>query len=351
MRTQRRQFERARPAVLWTLLGFAAIQFALNAAVVSQHPEVQDSEYVERLTTLRERMAEGPNRPLCLLIGSSRMVDNFAPEKLPPLPAVNGEAPLVFNFAHLGAGPGMNLLVLRRLLREGIRPQWLVIEIMPPQLGDEKQSILYSTANIRDLSITRRLHHPFQVYGDFVRRDLAPCYKYRRLFASRVPGWVPDAELEEDRFRLNPLGGWAKLSPPDPAQARLKTDKARTDYRPALQQLTVTDLSDRAMRELLRLCRHRGIAVVLILSPEGSEFRSWYSPEGLQRVEEYCRNLSRESGVPLVDTRRWLADDEFIDSHHVNVVGAEHFTLRLNQEVLTPLVQGRLATPLSVATK
>jgi len=351
MTTRRHRFKRARPAALWTFFGFVAIQLALNAAVVWQHPEVQDPEYAERLATLRERIAESPNRPLCLFVGSSRLGYGFAPEKLPPLPSQAGESPLAFNFTHLAADPVMNLVVLRRLLRDGIRPKWIVLEVLLPRLGDEKQTVLYATANIHDLSVTRKYQHPLKVYGDFVRRDLAPCYKYRRLFASQIPGWVSDTEREEDQFPVNALGGWPKLLQYDPERSRRGTDLARSDFGPPLQQMKVTDQADRALRESLRICRRRGIAVVLILTPEGSEFRSWYPPEVLQRVEEYCQNLSKEAGVPLVDARQWLADDEFIDSHHVNVVGAEHFTQLLNREILTPLVEGRLAVPTSVAAK
>src|SRR4051812_40711862 len=120
-------------------VAFVAVQFVLNVVVDGWHPGLYDSEYAVRLRTLRARVAEAPGRPLLLLVGSSRTEMNFLPEVLPPLHTASGETPLVFNFSHLGAGPVMNLLEVRRLLRDGVRPGWLVLEAMPPQLGDSRQ--------------------------------------------------------------------------------------------------------------------------------------------------------------------------------------------------------------------
>jgi hypothetical protein len=222
---------------------------------------------------------------------------------------------------------------------------------MPPQLGDDRQYIVFQTATVHDLAVTRQHHHPLRVYGEFVRRNLAPCYKYRRVFASRVPGWVPDDELAQDRFPLHSLGGARNLGPTDPEHTRAGTELARADYYPPLQRLEITDFSDRAIRAVLELCRHRGITVVLFLSPEGTAFRSWYPPTMLARIEEYCRDLSREFGAPLIDARDWLADDDFTDSHHVNAAGAARFTRRLNRDVLRPLVEERLSDPTTVAAR
>jgi hypothetical protein len=343
MSYHRRRITGARTALAWGVFGFCCVQLALDVGVVARHPELQDPEYGARLALLRERLAESPDRPLLLLLGSSRTVGSFVPEKLPPLRAASGEPPLVFNFSHLGAGPGMNLLEMRRLLRNGIRPSWLVLEIMPPQLGDEGQSILLSTAGARDLPITRRYRHPFKVYGNFVRTQLVPCHRYRRFLAYHaVPDWIPDAEWEQDQVHLAPLGGEGSQPPaPDAAETRRRTDLARQGYFPPLRDLHVVDLSDRATRELLDLCRRRGIAVALVLTPEGSAFRSWYAPESRRRVDAYCDALSRDYGVPLIDAREWLEDGDFTDSHHVTPRGAEVFTLRLGREVLRPLAEGR----------
>ncbi len=343
MTSNRRRMKGARAALVCCLLGFAAIQLVLDVVVVARHPELQDAEFGARLALLRQRQAEEPGRPLLLFLGSSRTVGSFVPEKLPPLKDASQEQPLVFNFSHLGAGPGMNLLEMQRLLRRGIRPKWVVIEIMPPQLGDDAQTILLATATAPDLPTTRRYRNPLKVYSFFLRGQLVPCYKHRQFLAYHaVPAWVSDAEWHDGEVRLNPLGGDPRLPAPDPIAAQYGTAFARVGYYPPLQDLHVVDLSDRANRELLDLCARNGIEVALVLTPEGKEFQSWYSPDSRQRVDAYCAALVRDYPVPLIDARNWLPDNEFTDSHHVNRCGAEDFTLRLGREVLQPLVEGRL---------
>jgi Protein of unknown function (DUF1574) len=346
MSYHRRRNTKARLALFWAVLGFFGVQVALDVGVVARHPELDDPEFGRRLTMLRERMAEAPGRPLMLLLGSSRTEMNFQPELLPPLRTTSGEQPLVFNFSHLGAGPGMNLLELRRLLRNGIRPEWLVIEVMPSQLGDRSQSILVALAGARDLSMTRRYRNPWQVYGYFLRNQLVPCYKHRMFLAHQtLPGWVAPADWEKEQIHLGELGGdysWQAEIDPTPDRVRERTESARIGYSPTLQDLHLVDLSDRAMHEMLDLCRQTGIRVALLLSPEGRAFQSWYSPEARQMVDRYCGDLSRDYGLPLIDARNWLDDSAFLDSHHVTVRGAEAFTRRLGPEALQPFVEGKL---------
>jgi hypothetical protein len=344
--SRRRRNANPRAVLLWAVLGFIGVQVALDVGVVARHTEMDDPEYGRRLAILRERIAEEPGRPLLLMLGSSRTEVNFRPERLPTLQTASGEQALPFNFSHLGAGPGMNLVELRRLLRDGIRPAWLVVEVMPPWLGDDRQSALIRTTNVNDLSVTRRYRDPLQVYGYFLRGQLVPCYKHRQFLAHQaIPGWVPPAEWEKNLDPpLGPLGGDYSLKAVyDPEECRCRTESARATFLPVLQDLHVVDLSDRALHELLDLCRRRHISVALLLTPEGKAFQSWYSPQSRDRVDCYCAALAREYGVPLVDARDWLDDADFFDSHHTTAPGAEAFTQKLGREVLQPLVEGNLA--------
>ena len=43
----------------------------------------------------------------------------------------------VFNFGVIGAGPITELLSLRKMLREGIVPDFLLIEVLPPFLAGQ----------------------------------------------------------------------------------------------------------------------------------------------------------------------------------------------------------------------
>ena len=101
-------------------------------------------------------------------------------------------------------------------------------------------------------------------------------------------------------------------------------------------------MQDRALRDLLALCRQENIPAVLYLMPEGRLFQSWYVPATRARIDSYLAQLSQECRVPIVDARNWIGDDYFLDSHHLDRRGATQFTRRFGEEVIPPLLQGRL---------
>ena len=47
--------------------------------------------------------------------------------------------------------------------------------------------------------------------------------------------------------------------------------------------------------------------------------------------------------MPVIDARRWVADDGFADAHHLLPGGAADFTNRFGREVLQPLLEGGAA--------
>jgi hypothetical protein len=145
---------------------------------------------------------------------------------------------------------------------------------------------------------------------------------------------------------LGPLGGdyvWQAVSNPDAKTVQDRTLVARSGYVPPLQEdFKIADLSDGTMRELLDLCRQEGIPTVLLLSPEGPTFQSWYCAKTRQLIDEYSTTLSREYALPLVDARNWLEEVDFVDSHHATLQGAQRFTQRLGTDLLAPLVAGKV---------
>ena len=121
-------FPRNRRILAWSILGFLGIQVLLNLFLEVFYPEIYDPEYRDRLSLLQQRLKEQPDEPLLLVVGSSRIVSDFRPEVLPPLQTSDGRQTLAINFSHLNAGPLVNLLEVERLLRRGIRPDWMVVE-------------------------------------------------------------------------------------------------------------------------------------------------------------------------------------------------------------------------------
>ena len=111
---QTRANGRAKLALLWGALAFLAGQGVLAYVITRSHPEIRDPEFGYRLLRLREQGASAPDRPLFLILGSSRTLSGICPPSLPPWPADAGTEPRVFNFSQLGSGPVRELLTLRQ---------------------------------------------------------------------------------------------------------------------------------------------------------------------------------------------------------------------------------------------
>jgi hypothetical protein len=119
---------------------------------------------------------------------------------------------------------------------------------------------------------------------------------------------------------------------------------ARAQYAERLRNYHVSPVPDRALREMLDLCRRENVPAALYLMPEGPSFAAMYTPEVRHRVDEYVARVAREHAVPVFDARDWLVEEEFADGHHMMRGGATRFSARFGRECLGPW----LAAPVSL---
>src|SRR5262249_33775514 len=126
--TRRFNAQRARASLAWGLASFVLLQAALLAFIDDRMPELRDPEYGCKIVALRERLAEGPDRPVTIvMLGSSRTMFGLKGDRLEdPVSAEAGRRAVVFNFGTTGAGPFKNLMNLSRLLADGVRPDLLL---------------------------------------------------------------------------------------------------------------------------------------------------------------------------------------------------------------------------------
>jgi hypothetical protein len=352
--TERRSgpLARARGALAWTLLFFAAGQAGLGALVTRVHPEVRDPEYGTLLGGMRTRLARSPGRPLVLVLGSSRPANAVRPSVLPDGP---GE-PLVFNFSLVASGPLRELQAWRRLRAAGIRPAWVLLEAWPPfltQRGDyyERPYILGQDLQWPDWPVVRHYLGSRPGAGKLLEGLLVPGFAHRAgLLARYAPSLTADRPEEgtwhDFRPRTPEDGGWMPTprkphEPLTPELFLLHTAINRVATLPVLGDFRVDPASDRALRELLGDCARDGVRVALVVYPEHSGWRACYPPPTRARVYAYLSGLAAEFEAAAVDTRCWLPDGDFADPMHVLPRAAGPFTERLGREVIKPLVEGR----------
>jgi hypothetical protein len=345
---QARANGRAKIALLWGVLAFLIGQGILAYIVSRSHPEIRDPEYGYRLLRLREQAAAAPDRPLFLILGSSRTLSGICPPALPAWPSDAGLEPRVFNFSQLGAGPVRELLTLRRLLAAGHRPDWLLVEVWPPfwpQQGYwlDEGHIMQQDLRPEDLSVVARyFSNRRDALAKLAAEAFLPITAHRSNLLARCAASLlsPDQRWREQRFAFWQDGApsgwrpWLEHGTADDFRARIAGVKEQT--KPCLDRFAISDTTDRALREILEECRRQHTKAALILMPEHSELRGWYTPAVHARINTYLSGLSDEYQAPVFDTRTWVADDAFHDLTHMAPPAAAPYSQRLGREMLLP---------------
>ena len=344
-------------ALGWAVAWFIVVQLALTLAMDYVDVELRDPFWGRKLTLLRQRLAQDPDRPLLLLLGTSRTAFGLKPE-FAQVPAMAGERPIVFNFGIAGAGPIQELLFLRRLLAEGIRPERILIEIHPCLLHEDA-----GFGELTGLTPTRLHWRDLPLLGDYVydrsalyRRwwhaRLTACWSHRLTIQMRLlPRWL-DPKCQFDQRLLNRFDGdgWAgtEVSAVTPELYEQLARNAVRVYDPAFFDFHITERPRRAIDEMLSLCQAEGIEAALFLMPEASLFRAGYSADARRQIDAYLTEVSRRHDVPLFDLTYACPDTSFADSHHMLPAGAERFSRRFARDVLTPLLTDGQVVPVSL---
>lgn len=346
---------RGKRAIFWCAFFFACSQLALGAYLYLRHPELRDPVFGNRIRDFQQRRAEQPNAPLVLILGSSRAMNGIAPAELPIHLAPDRPTPLVYNFALSGSGAVRMLMTFRRLLAVGVRPDYLLVETWPPMWcedGGYDENRIISQDDLRWIDVPllcRYLPGKREILTKTVKGSLVPIMSYRaRLLHAAARFLLPREQAWQIANELNnwhPFDGtgWLPvLSSPDTAEGlRREVERGRGVTVPLLNPLRIHTNTDRALRELLDLCRAWGIQAAVFLMPEHSECRRWYSPQARELVRSYLGELGRAYQVPVIDTRDWLSDEYFADFCHMARAGAAPFSHRFAREVLQPLLEGQ----------
>jgi hypothetical protein len=351
---------RARAILAWAVGFYLLGQLLFLFLREYTWPALGDAEYGRKLTSLRSRLDERPrDRPLVVLLGSSRVAMGVRPDCL--WTEHRGHEPaVVFNYGICGAGPVLELVCLKRLLQDGIRPDCVMVEVWPLLLSRhyyDHVAVLMLDRGIdryrwRDLSIVSQFHpDPKRWRRQWSGLQRLPWFSYRYNVLNECAASFVTKEMCNDGTYRG-LDGWGFLQIEGhlehPSEQRLQqlVTNARTFATTCLDPFEISPVLDRAQRELLKVARAEKIPVVLMMMPDPEGLREWYrnSPTGPE-AGRYVRRLAREYGAPMVDMRSWMPDDCFADADHLCLQGAASFTCRFEKDVLLPWLAGELREP------
>ncbi len=338
-------------ALLWGGCAVVAAQLGLALALDHGPAAWRDREYGLRLARLQARRDANPGRPLLLALGSSRVAVGFRPVALPVLRDAHGREVIAFNFGALGAGPAAELVWLRRLLRDGVRPDWLLVEFWPPywepdSRAEEGRVLQPERLSWADIRVLERLggRDGTALRRAWIQDRLFPWHTHRRPFLADIaPRWHLQDAADRDRERwLRPdATGWISyLDLWEPAGIRPPRAQVERDWQrfaAGLARAQFTGPPARAFEELLALCRREGIQPLVAVLPEGREFQALYPPGVRTAAAAYLRHLTADLSVPVVDARDWSLEADFPDGYHLFPTAAARFTGRLGREFLEPL--------------
>jgi hypothetical protein len=336
-----RSHRSARAAVLWFFAGTLAISCATLLATDVFAPIIRDPEYGWRAARLRDRVAEYPDRPLVLFVGSSRVGGAVAGAEWETLsePKSTRPTPFLFNMGRAGAGPLLQLMTLKRNYAAGIRPALVLLEYWPPMMSQTKDTsdfkrIAPDQVFAGDLPFVRDYAEDGGEFERAVWRSrLNPIWRMRLTFMQQLePEWLAWAKRMEILWVFLDRWGWLPGAdcPTENSTERIrKVSNWAETFRPQFRSFQITPRPDRALRESVALAREHGAAVGFVYLPESSEFRSWYPAKAEQMASEYLRSLSEELHVPVINARTWLDDGCFADGFHLSKIGGIDFSRKL----------------------
>ncbi len=342
----------ARVTLFWAVF-FLAVFHAGLLCFLEKRPALRDPLYHERLALLQQHLGAGrEEKPaLVVMLGTSRTGNAFCARQMQEKLSTDLERPVVaFNFGLAGTGPVMQQINLRRMLQQGIKPDLVLLEVLPfyfLDYGDkpiEYDQLDLTRVSSEEMDVFAKYGVPRDAYRrrwNEIRMNPWGEMKFHLLRRFR-PSFVPpnltlnwNANIDRWGWRSVDIETMpAEVYQPSLQRAFAEHGRFFPDFRfgaPAVQALIDT----------LEFCRVRDIPVMLVHLPEDSNFRAWYPPETRRLLEETFARIAREHGAQWIDAKSWVPDGHFFDGHHILKRGAMIFTERLAVECRSQLVGAR----------
>ena len=341
---KRQSFQaRARAGVVVGVGLFLISQITLGTWIEGWRPELRDPTFeikVRQLTQLQRPHQQPP--ATVVFLGSSMTANGFNAARIEQPLAASLDRPVVaYNLGINGNGPLAHLLHVQKLLRRGIRPDLVLIEVTPLMCDarEAELDIARFPANVlehSDLDTLERHADPPELRTDWWQAHLVPVYGHRVMILNQtVRAFVPFNERVE-LWKDTDSHGWRPRSAPAPDEHRQILQQVEAEFTERVARHAVGEVPMQALRELTDLLAKERIATVLVLMPEGPLMRSLIPDETTQPIVDEFAALASKYHFPLVKARDWFDEDQFRDSYHLTEHGASAFSDRLLRESIMP---------------
>ena len=230
---------------------------------VRAHARVEPQKWRQ----LHERLAEAPDRPLLLMLGSSRSDWAFQAGRLNGQSGPDGRPLLAYNLAVPTTGPLHEALYLNDLLAEGIRPRLLLIELVTTHLNQSQRGLLseehftmpewhsaHQIVFMRPYFSNKR-----RMLMGWLESRLAPWYSFRSAVHDHLLGY--HAQLNPYDQQAQPMDdwGWRMIykDPNTPAFRAMRWACTARMYGESLKHFRLGPGPVQAMRDVMARCRAR----------------------------------------------------------------------------------------------
>lgn len=260
---------------------------------------------------------------------------------------------IAFNFACPGSGPISYQLQLKRLLERGIKPDHVIVEVFVAMLHQKNGKLIeqdfLTPSRIRPREVSFVCQYGIDEAAIYAARDEIesnPWQGLRYAIFDRIDlRLIPDGVSIKTSRAFDRTGGYPIHFDERLVEGRRRhADAMAYLYRGSLSSDASAAEACRAFEDFVRLCEQHGIALTLVAMPEMGEFRNWYSPANQLLAREMIQRLGRITPLQIVDAQSWIADEHFVDGHHLYRQGAEEFTRRLCDEHLIPAISAKMGS-------
>jgi hypothetical protein len=312
---------RIRQILGWGVGVFFAIQFVGGVVIDYCLPWIRFPSLFDRM----DQLCLEPKTPDLVYFGSSRSMSSLDDSELThELRRCTGRD----DFRAFGAAqPGCDFVAmegcLHEMLRRGVRPSVVILEIVPQTLMTNNR--WYNLHVFRQLRWNDLPEHAVDICRDgqigraFLSRCV-PLFVYRLYLLEALTGGWPTAVPDE-------------IAPRDPTTEdamihRLLPGRHISDRQVARASLGAADIgrdmhgysigggSARALERILAECRRQRIATILVGIPVSSAHRAQITPEVAEPYYAHIRRLCDGYGAVFLDCHDALPDSLFKDHHH-----------------------------------